>query len=222
LYRAAVREFGWYDCLSSNPYRTGKKSYAYEMADQFDGRCPDWIIHPSAGGAGIPCIWEGFSELAELGWLGRLPKLAAAQSALAAPIVAAFESGASEVEPVLAKQTVAESIQVGNPAALGWRTLRAIRESRGTAVALSEREILDAQSLTARLAGVFAEPAGAISVAAAKKLRAVGVIGRDELVVCNITGHGLKQPEAIAAGKEFVPIAPTLDALRERLLEANI
>jgi threonine synthase len=222
LYRAAVREFGWYDCLSSNPYRTGKKSYAYELADQLEGRCPDWVIHPSSGGAGIPCIWEGFRELAELGWINRVPKLVAAQSALAAPIVVAFESGAEEVAPVIARQTVAESIQVGNPAALGWRTLRALRESRGSAVAATEEEILAAQSLTARLTGVFAEPAGAISVAAAKKLRAGGLIGADEVVVCNITGHGLKQPEAIAAAENrFAAIAPTLDALRARLREAD-
>ena len=222
LYRAAVEEFGWYDCLSSNPYRTGKKSYAYELVDQLGGRCPDWVIHPTAGGTGILCLWEGFRELAALGWIDRLPKLAAAQSALAAPMVAAFESGAEEIEPVVAQPTVAESIQVGNPAALGWRALRAVRESHGRAVALSDEEILDAQSLAARLSGIFAEPAGIVSVAAARKLRAVGVIGRDEIVVCNITGHGLKQPEAIAAGQdEFVAIAPTLNALRERLREAD-
>jgi threonine synthase len=223
LYRAAVQEFGWYDCLSSNPYRSGKKSYAYELADQLAGECPDWVIHPSAGGAGIPYMWQGFKELAALGCIKRLPRLAAAQSAMAAPIVAAFDRGAEEVEPVIAQRTVAESIQVGNPAALGWRTVAALRESQGTAVALSDAEILDAQSLTARLTGVFAEPAGAISVAAANKLRAAGVIGRDELVVCNITGHGLKQPEAIAAAeKDFPALAPTLNALRERLREADV
>ena len=218
LYRTAVQEFGWYDCLSSNPYRTGKKSYAYELADQLDGHCPDWVIHPTAGGAGIPCIWQGFNELLALGWLSRLPRLAAAQSAMSAPIVTAFEQGLQEVAPVIARDTIAESIQVGNPAALGWRTLTAVRESKGSAVALSDQEIIDAQGLTARLSGVFAEPAGATSVAAARKLRAAGVIGRDELVVCNITGHGLKQPEAIKIpADEFAAIAPTLNALRERL-----
>jgi threonine synthase len=141
---------------------------------------------------------------------------------MAAPIVAAFEMGVEEVEPVVAKQTVAESIQVGNPAALGWRTLAALRESKGSAVALSDREILQAQSLIARLAGVFAEPAGAISVAAAKKLRERGVIGRDELVVCNITGHGLKQPDAILIrDDDYSAIMPTMDALRERLRESH-
>jgi threonine synthase len=219
LYKAALREFGWYDCLSSNPYRAeGKKSYAYELADEFDGQLPDWAIHPTAGGTGVFAMWKGFKELLSLGWIERAPKLVAAQSEAAAPIVAALERGHSEVEAVAAGETVAESIRVGNPAALGWRALAAIRESGGTAVALNDREILDAQAITAGLCGIFAEPAGATSVAAARKLRNAGVIRRDDIVVCNLTGHGLKQPEAIQCSDEdFTPIAPTLDALRERM-----
>jgi threonine synthase len=89
-----------------------------------------------------------------------------------------------------------------------------LHESNGTAVALSDEEILEAQSLTARLAGVFAEPAAATSVAAARRLRATQVIGPDELVICNLTGHGLKQPEAIRIeDRELKPISPTLAAL---------
>ncbi len=219
LYKAAVQEFGWYDCLSSNPYRDeGKKSYAYEFVDQLDGRIPDWVIHPTAGGTGIYAMWKGFKEFLSLGWIERAPKLVAAQSEAAAPIVAAFEKGLADVEPVVARETVAESIQVGNPAALGWRALAALRESKGTAIALSDEEIIEAQSLTGSLAGIFAEPAAATSVAAARKLRERGVIGRDDLVVCNLTGHGLKQPEAIRISKEDLqPIAPTLEALREEL-----
>ncbi len=219
LYKAAIQEFGWYDCLSSNPYRDeGKKSYAYEFVDQLDGRIPDWVIHPTAGGTGIYAMWKGFKEFLSLGWIERAPKLVAAQSEAAAPIVAAFEKGLADVEPVVARETVAESIQVGNPAALGWRALAALRESKGTAIALSDEEIIEAQSLTGSLAGIFAEPAAATSVAAARKLRERGVIGRDDLVVCNLTGHGLKQPEAIRISKEDLqPIAPTLEALREEL-----
>jgi threonine synthase len=96
--------------------------------------------------------------------------------------------------------------------------VQAIRTSGGTAVALTDAEIIEAQALLGHLAGVFAEPAAATSVAAAKKLRARGVIGQDDLVVCTITGHGLKQPEAISvAADEFRPIAPTLDSLRESI-----
>ena len=219
LYKAAVQEFGWYDCLSSNPYRDeGKKSYAYEMMDQLDGQIPDWVIHPTAGGTGVFAMWKGYRELRSLGWIERYPKLVAAQSEAAAPIVAAIEKGLAEIEPVIARETVAESIQVGNPAALGWRALAAIRESQGTAAAVSDREILEAQALTGKLAGIFAEPAAATSVAAAKKLRDAGIIRPDDLVVCNLTGHGLKQPETVALSiKELTPIPPTLDALREQI-----
>ena len=219
LYKAALQEFGWYDCLSSNPYRDeGKKSYAYEMVDQMAGRVPDWVIHPTAGGTGIYAMWKGYKEFLSLGWIERAPKLVAAQSEAAAPIVAAFEKGLADVAPVIARETVAESIQVGNPVSLGWRALAALRESRGSAVALTDQEILEAQGLIARLAGVFAEPAAATSVAAAKKLRDRGVVGRDDLVVCNLTGHGLKQPEAIELSEQqLTPIPPTLDALRERI-----
>ncbi|HEX2386821.1 MAG TPA: pyridoxal-phosphate dependent enzyme, partial [Candidatus Binatia bacterium] len=219
LYRRAMREFGWYDCLSSNPYRNeGKKSYAYEMFDQLDGEVPDWVIHPTAGGAGIVALWKGANELHELGWTKKLPRLVAAQSAAAAPIVHALEQGLDEVEPVAAKPTVAESIQVGNPAALGRRVLAAVRASKGTAVALTEDEILEAQSLLARFAGIFAEPAGAISVAAAKKLAAAGSIEKDETVVCNITGNGLKQPAAVQVPEAWLrPLAPTLEALKRRV-----
>jgi len=219
LYKSAVQEFGWYDCLSSNPYRDeGKKSYAYEMVDQLDGQIPDWVIHPTAGGTGIYAMWKGYKEFLSLGWIDRTPKLVAAQSEAAAPIVAAFEKGLAGVEPVIARETVAESIKVGNPVSLGWRALAALRESKGAAVALSDAEILEAQALTGTLAGIFAEPAAATSVAAARKLGAAGVIGRDDIVVCNLTGHGLKQPEAVQfSEKEFAPIPPTLEALRDQV-----
>jgi threonine synthase len=215
LYKNAVREFGWYDCLSSNPFRDeGKKSYAYEMVEQLDGEVPDWVIHPTAGGTGIYAMWKGYQEFHSLGWIQKLPRLVASQSEAAAPITEAFKKGLFDIEPMVARPTVAESIQVGNPVSLGWRALAALRESNGTAVALSDEEILEAQSLTGRLAGIFAEPAAATSVAAARRLRSTGVIGPDELVVCNLTGHGLKQPEAIRIeDRELKPISPTLAAL---------
>ena len=219
LYRKAVTEFEWYDCLSSNPYRNeGKKSYAYEMLDQLDGELSDWVVLPTAGGAGVSALWKGANELRDLGWTQKLPRVVAAQSAAAAPIVRAFEKGLKDTEPVAATPTVAESIQVGNSSALGARTLAALRASNGTAVALTDEEILEGQSMLASLAGIFAEPAGAISVAAAKKLRAARVIGKNESIVCNITGNGLKQPAAVRIPEAALkPIVPTLDALKRRV-----
>ena len=223
LYKTAVKEFGWYDCLSSNPYREGKKSYAYELVDQFDEQIPDWLIHPTAGGTGIYAAWKGFNELLSLHLIDRTPRLVVAQSAAAAPIVDAFEKNLAEIVPVVARETIAESIQVGNPASLGWRALVAVRESCGSAVAVSDRETLEAQYVIGSKAGIFAEPAAATSVAAAIKLRQSGVIGKDDVVVCNLTGHGLKQPEAIRIDEvELQPIAPTLDALREKLRKGDI
>jgi threonine synthase len=223
LYKAAVQEYGWYDCLSSNPYRDeGKKSYAYEMVDQLDGRMPGWVIHPTAGGTGIYAMWKGYQELLSIGCIDRAPRLVAAQSEAAAPIVAAFDRGLNDVEPVIARDTIAESIQVGNPVSLGWRALAAIRESEGTAAAVSDEEILEAQALIGRLAGIFSEPAAATSVAVAKKLRDKGIIATGELVVCNLTGHGLKQPEAIRLSEnELMPIEPSLDALRNQISRAT-
>jgi threonine synthase len=123
---------------------------------------------------------------------------------------------------LLSAPSVFNCMTVGNPMSLGWRALAALRESNGTAVALSDQEILEAQALTGTLAGIFAEPAAVTSVAAAKKLRHAGVIGTDDLVVCNLTGHGLKQPEAIRYhANEFTPIAPTLKALREQIKNSS-
>ena len=224
LYKDALKEFGWYDCLSSNPYRDeGKKSYAYEMLDQLDGEIPDWVIHPTAGGTGLYAMWKGYNELLKLGWVKKLPRLVAAQSEAAAPLVRSFEKGMTEVEPVEARNTVAESIQVGNPISVGWRALEALRDSQGTAVALNDGEILEAQSLLAQFAGIFAEPAGAVSVAAAWKLSRQGVIRRNDLIVCNITGHGLKQPSAIrVSDEELRPIPPTLESLRKQVQRGEV
>src|SRR6185436_2360009 len=126
-------------------------------------------------------MWQGFNEFFRLGWIDKLPKLAASQSAAAAPIAAAYEKNMPSVEPVEARETIAESIQVGNPSALGERALGAIRDSRGSAVAVTDGEILEAQSLIGSLTGIFAEPAAATSVAAAKKLCAEGKISPDQV-----------------------------------------
>ncbi len=224
LFAAAVREFKWYACMSNNPYRNeGKKSYAYELWEQLGGEVPEWLIHPTAGGLGLVATWKGFNELLTLGWVDRLPRMVAAQAAACAPIVEAYRNASPDVQPVSAKETIAESIRVGYPKSLGWRALRDLRKSGGTAVALEETEILEAWALLARHSGIYAEPAGAISVAAAARLRQDGMIGQNDLTVCMITGHGLKQPEAQALDTPILaPIEPTLDSLRKRLEQERL
>ena len=218
LFREALRTFGWYSCLSSNPWRNeGKKSYAFEIWEQLEGEVPDWMIHPIAGGLGVSACWKGWRELRELGWTARIPRMAAAQSAAAAPIVSAWEKGQREVEPVEVGETTAESIAGGAPA-LGWRCLSAIAETGGAAASATDEEILAARSLLARTTGVFCEPSAAASLAVAMTLRARGIIKPTDLVVCVATGHGLKQPEApMAQAGPLHTVAPTLTAVDNAL-----
>jgi threonine synthase len=195
LYGQAIQAFGWYNCLSSNPFRNeGKKTYAYEIWTDLGGRIPDWVIHPTAGGTGAAACWKGFNELYRLGWIERLPKIVVAQAAACAPIVQAFEAGWDEIRPVEPQQTIAESIKVGGPSTMAWRALRAVRDSGGMAVALTEAEIERSQVLLATDAGIFAEPAGAVSLGAAIQLAQKGMFQPGDLVVAVIPGHGLKQP----------------------------
>jgi len=221
IYRAAVEEYGWYDCLSSNPYRLeGKKSYAFETWEQLDGEVPDWMCHCTAGGAGVVAAYKGFRELKGLGWVERLPRMVAAQADACAPVVRAFERGADEVTPVEVGETIAESIRVGKPSALATRALLDVRASGGAAVGVTDDEIRSVQSLVARTAGIFGEPGGVVSVAAALKLKAQGRIQADELVVCTVSGHGLKQIGVLDPSRWVSrPIPPKMDALRARLEE---
>ncbi len=218
MYREALKAFGWYDCLSSNPFRLeGKKTYAFETWQDL-GEVPDWTFHPTSGGTGLAATWKGFRELRELGWTAKLPRMGLVQAAAAAPIVQAFDRNLDEIPAVKAGDTVAESIKVGRPSSMAWRALKAVRESGGRCVAVTEEEILRAQALLAHQAGILGEPTGAASLAAAIKLRREGAVRPADLVVCMMTGHGLKQPSALAHHFRLPdPIAPTLPAL-ERLL----
>lgn len=218
MYRDALQTFGWYDCLSSNPFRCeGKKTYAFETWQDL-GEVPDWTFHPTAGGTGLVATWKGFRELRELGWTAVLPRLGLVQAAAAAPIVKAFEQTWQEIPTVTAEDTVAESIRVGRPSSMGWRALQAVGESGGRCVAVTDEEILRAQALLAQKAGILGEPSGAASLAAAIKLRRDGIVRPDDLVVCMMTGHGLKQPAALAHHFRLPdPIEPSLSAL-ERLV----
>lgn len=216
LYGQAIRAFGWYNCLSSNPFRNeGKKTYAYELWADMNGQVPDWVIHPTAGGTGPAACWKGFNELYRLGWIDRLPKIVIVQAAACAPIVEAFEAGRDEIWPVEPQPTMAESIKVGGPSTMAWRALRAARDSGGTAVALAEAEIERSQILLAKDAGIFAEPAGAVSLGAAIQLAQKGLLKPGDRVVAVITGHGLKQPPARLSLPDAIP--PDLTALEQLL-----
>ena len=182
---------------SLNPFRLqGQKSIAFEIADQLGWRVPDRVVVPMGNCANIWAIYKGFFELDVVGLTKGIPAMMGIQAEGAMPIVDAVKGGLDKFEPVKKPETIATAIRIGNPVN-GPKALRAIRASGGTAEAVSDAEIIEAQKLLAKLEGIAVEPAGAASVAGLKKLVAQGVIKRNERVVCVATGHVLKDPEEV-------------------------
>ena len=191
---------GWFDVSTlKEPYRIeGKKTMGYELALQF-APSPDWqwelpevIIYPAGGGTGLIGMWKAFDEMERLGWIGDgRPRMVVVQSDGCAPIVRAFHDGAETAEPWEDAQTLAAGIRV--PAAVGDRLmLTALRESKGTAVAVPDEDIMAAQAQMAAAEGIFAAPEGAACLTAAIKLVEDGWIESDERVVLFNTGTGMK------------------------------
>jgi threonine synthase len=148
------------------------------------------------GGVGIIGIWRAVEQLRELGWIDRIPRLFITQSAGCAPLVKAFEEGADDSEYWEGAATIAEGLRV--PKALGdFLVLRAVRQTGGSAVAVSEKEILDSMASLAREEGILAAPEGAATLAAAIRLRERGDLDARERVVLINTGSGIKYPEAL-------------------------
>ncbi len=168
----------------------GTKTLAYELLEQCGDDLPDHIVLPVGYGSLLMGLRLGFGELLSNGLINELPHLHAAQAAACAPLCASFQSGDTEVGPVNAGPTVAEAIATTNPIR-GFAMLEALRASGGSAVAISESEILTAKDQLARN-GFYAEPSSAVAFAAALNLQSDGVIGRDESVVVVLTGSGLK------------------------------
>jgi len=196
--RQAASEHGWFDVSTLNePYRVeGKKTMGYELAEAFNWDLPDVIFYPTGGGTGLIGMWKAFSEMAKLGWIGeRRPRMVVVQADGCAPIPRAFEAGEEFAKPWENAATVAAGLRV--PAAIGdFLILRAVRESGGTAIAVSDEALILAQSRMASREGVFACPEGGATLAALEKLLAKGWIGKEEKVVLFNTGTGLKYPEA--------------------------
>lgn len=176
------------------PYRIeGKKTMGYELAQQGDWQLPDVIVCPTGGGTGLIAIWKAFEEMEELGWIeaGRRPRMVSVQASGCAPIVAAFRAGHEESLPWDDASTAAAGLRV--PHALGgFMILKAVYDSRGIAVAVSEREMRDAQRQLGHQEGIFAGLEGAAAVAAVAKLRASGWLAGSETVTLLLTSSGLK------------------------------
>lgn len=191
---------GWFEISTlKEPYRLeGKKTMGYEVAEQFGWTLPDAILYPAGGGVGLIGMWKAFEEMEALGWIGpKRPKMIAVQAAGCQPVVRAFEQGGSKSQFWENASTIAAGLRVPKP--LGDELmLRAIRESGGVAIAVSDQELLDASLRLSAAEGIFAAPEGGACVAAVKNLLANGYLKADERIVIYNTGSGLKYVEAFS------------------------
>ena len=213
---AAVR--GWFDLSTlKEPYRVeGKKTMGYEVAEQMGWTLPDVIVYPTGGGTGLVGMWKAFGEMEALGWIGPArPRMVAVQAEGCQPIVRAWQAGAAAAELHRDAHTAASGLRVPKP--LGdYIILKALRESHGTAVAVTDGEMLVAQRELAETQGVLAAPEGAATWAGLKRLREEGwMAGRERILLYN-TGSGVLYPELLPLQAPVIqdPDAPgALDAV---------
>ncbi|HVE86715.1 MAG TPA: threonine synthase [Myxococcales bacterium] len=220
--RACAR-YGWYNRnCAVNPYLVeGKKTVGLELGERLGDEVPDWVVLSVGDGCTLAGAWKGLQQMHQLGFLKRLPRMLGVQAAGSAPITEAWQKKADAIQPTDA-QTLADSICVGQPR--NWRkALRAVRDSSGAMVNVEDAEILDAMRKTARLAAVFAEPAGATSVAGLAAAVRQGLVGKGETALCVVTGNGLKDiKSAIQATTPPIDLAPEMDALEAELKERRL
>lgn len=204
---------GIYLLNSINPYRLeGQKTIGFEVIDQL-GCVPDRIVLPVGNAGNISAVYKGLCEWKEIGYIDRLPKMTAIQAAGSCPIVDAIKGNHSEIVVEQNPETIATAIRIGNPVN-AEKALRAIRETGGTAESVTDEEILAMQRDLARYEGIGVEPASAASVAGIRKMAQMGLLDKDEKIVCVVTGHLLKDPETVI--KQCAPpieIDPTIEAL---------
>ena len=192
--REGVAQYGWFDVSTlREPYRIeGKKTMGYELAEQMGWTLPDVIIYPTGGGTGLVGMWKAFAEMEEMGLIGsERPRMVTVQSSGCAPMVRAFIQEEEFAEPWQGAKTVADGLRV--PAAVGdFLILAALRESSGTALAVTDQEMLDYAQVMGKHTGIFPAPEGAACLAAQVHLLEQGWIKPDEKVVLFNTGSGLK------------------------------
>jgi threonine synthase len=198
MVAAGAEKEGWFDVTTlKEPYRIeGKKTMGYEIAEQMNWELPDALFYPTGGGVGIIGMWKAFAEMEALGWIGpKRPKMIAVQVEGCQPVVRAFQQGSARSTVWQNAHTVASGLRVPKP--LGdFLILDAVRSSGGTAIAVSDSELLDAGIRLASEEGLFIAPEGAACVSALEKLLSSGFLKGEEKIVIYNTGAGLKYLEA--------------------------
>ena len=226
LSHKACERWNWYNRnCAINPYlMEGKKTVGLEIAEQLGWQVPEWVALSVGDGCTIAGAWKAFRELRVLGLIDRTPRMLGVQAAGAAPVTEAFRTGAP-LRPVV-PDTIADSIAVGVPR--NWqKALMAIRESGGTMINVTDDEILDAVRYTGMLAGVFAEPAAAASVAGLKRAVSEGIISKHSSAMAVLTGSGLKDiraaQKAVSGPFEVAPDGGGLEEIvrRQGLISAE-
>ncbi|WP_435335936.1 threonine synthase [Haloarchaeobius sp. TZWWS8] len=205
-----TQEYGWYNRNAAiNPFQIeGKRTVGHELAEQTRGEIPDWVVFSMGDGCTIAGCWKGLREFAELDFVDDTPKMLGVQPEGASAIHDAFHEH-DDVDTVA--DTLADAVAVGRPRNT-LKACRALEESGGTALTVSDEEILDAETLLGRTEGIYAEPAGAAPVAGIRKARERGIIEADESVVTVVTGSGLKDTAgAKRAVGPVTDITPSLD-----------
>lgn len=189
---------GWFDVSTlKEPYRVeGKKTLGYELAEQLDWTLPDVIVYPTGGGTGLIGMWKAFDEMEQMGWIGpKRPRMVTVQAAGCAPIVNAFAEGKRFADEFPNAATVASGLRV--PRAIGdFLILDALRESGGTAVAVTDDELLAATGEIGAAEGIFCAPEGAACLPALRKLMDQGKVSPNDRVVLFNTGAGVKYLES--------------------------
>jgi threonine synthase len=193
-----AKETDWYQATAElNPLVIeAQKTISYEVAEQFG--VPDCFIVSMGSGGTIYSIWKGFKELQAMGKINALPKMIGVQADGCSPIVNAHLKGQSEPIAISRPFTDALAILVRNPLNGQW-ALETMKESKGTAIAVSDSEIIAAEQEVARLEGIFAEPSSSATIAALKKLVDQGIVQKQDKIVCLITGSGLKATDVLQA-----------------------
>ncbi len=189
---------GWFDISTlKEPYRVeGKKTLGFELAEQLDWELPDVIIYPTGGGTGLIGMWKAFDEMEEMGWIGsKRPRMVTVQAAGCAPLVRAFEEGKRFADEFPNAATTASGLRV--PRAIGdFLILDALRASNGSALSVTDEELIAATGEIGASTGLFCAPEGAACLPALRKLIAAGKVKRDERVVLFNTGAGVKYLES--------------------------
>jgi threonine synthase len=191
---------GWFDVSTlKEPYRVeGKKTLGYELGEQLNWELPDVIIYPTGGGTGLIGMWKAFAEMEQMGWIGsKRPRMVTVQASGCAPIVTAFEAGERFADEFPDAQTVASGLRV--PKAIGdFLILDAIRASGGTALAVTDEELIAATREIGAAEGIFCAPEGAACLPALRKLVDRKEVALDERIVLFNTGAGVKYLECFS------------------------